>query len=148
MLRRINERPAPNSLALRGDASARGGISLGLRAAAPVLHVHSGQVPGFFGLRASGFPELRNGEDTGRADSSAIETGSIDRYQSRGDFHMPISGAIPGFPQQRSQERRGLRARVFHVCDGAHAILPGLAFAPWWSILQSCYVIAPALVRR
>jgi len=56
---------------------------------------------------------------------------------------MLIGGAIAGLPQQRSQERRGVRGRLFHVCDRAHTGIPGLAFAPCRYILQNCHVIAP-----
>jgi hypothetical protein len=129
MLRCINERPAPNSLALRGEASARGDISLGSRAAASVLHIHPGQVQGFFVPggsvgTASGIAERRGCR--GRW-GCAIGTGSIDRYQLRGDFYMPRGEAIPGLPQQRSQERRGLRDRLFPAlrsCPG------GLSYKP------------------
>jgi len=48
MLRCIKQRPAPNSLSLRGDASGRGRTSLDSRAAAGVLHIHPGPVPGSF----------------------------------------------------------------------------------------------------
>jgi hypothetical protein len=72
----------------------------------------------------------RGRESARDASGSASGAGSIDRYQSRGDFYMPIGGAIPGLLQRRGQERRGMRGHVFHVCDGAHTFFLDLHLLP------------------
>jgi len=96
------QRTCPNSRALRGDASACGGISLGSRAAAPVLHFHPGQVQGVscaWGVCGCGFwncgtkrsPGPRTVPRSGRVRLLEINRGAISACR------------VAGLPQQRSQ---------------------------------------------
>jgi hypothetical protein len=68
MLRCINESLPPTPLRYVAT-QARGVTSLGSRAAAPVLHIHPGQVPGFLCLGGLWVRllELQNGEAAGDA---------------------------------------------------------------------------------
>jgi hypothetical protein len=86
----------PNSLALGGDASGCGGISLGSRAAAPVLHIHPGPMQGFFVRGSVGFlncgterlPAARTVPRAGRVRLIDINRGAISTGRSVGRFRV------------------------------------------------------------